>query len=320
MNNKLLISVEIPSIEEEYDLFIPINRKIGTIKKVILESCAATISTAFVSLSEGLVKLCEDDVDLLAITGAAISSIGTGIVDLTNMVSAKISGDESLKTDYTKQIWDETRSFVSTDYTESMFDSFYKNTSAGRWMKENAYAYDMDNIIEQKINKCSNKFSFKAKKIPTLPKVVDYNSIKDYISNNSYEVIIGYEKTNLDVIKLNLKKNLFNVVMSNDFSIQSNFINLYINNSVVMVAEAESCELYEYTKQNIVHEQNNFNDMFSNILNYENKCYEVYEQNNFNKDVLQGQKFISFIIIGLDGFVNKLSEENKNKLVNSLLN
>ncbi len=179
---------------------------------------------------------------------------------------------------------------------------------------------DMDNIIEQKINECSNKFSFKAKKIPTLPKVVDYNSIKDYISNNSYEVIIGYEKTNLDVIKLNLKKNLFNIVMSNDFSIQSNFINSYINqtkninNSVVMVAEAESCELYEYTKQNIVHEQNNFNDMFSNILNYENKCYEVYEQNNFNKDVLQGQKFISFIIIGLDGFVNKLSEENKNKL------
>ena len=38
MNNKLLISVEIPSIEEEYDLFIPINRKIGTIKKVIIES------------------------------------------------------------------------------------------------------------------------------------------------------------------------------------------------------------------------------------------------------------------------------------------
>ena len=174
--------------------------------------------------------------------------------------------------------------------------------------------------MNKKISKCSNKFSFKAKKIPTLPKVVDYNSIKDYISNNSYEVIIGYEKTNLDVIKLNLKKNLFNVVMSNDFSIQSNFINLYINNSVVMVAEAESCELYEYTKQNIVHEQNNFNDMFSNILNYENKCYEVYEQNNFNKDVLQGQKFISFIIIGLDVFVNKLSEENKNKLVNSLLN
>ena len=109
----------------------------------ILESCAATISTAFVSLSEGLVKLCEDAVDLLAITGAAISSIGTGIVDLSNMVSAKISGDESLKTDYTKQIWDETRSFVSTDYTESMFDKFYENTSAGRWMKENAYAYDM---------------------------------------------------------------------------------------------------------------------------------------------------------------------------------
>ncbi|MEE0699295.1 MAG: hypothetical protein U0M66_01715 [Bacilli bacterium] len=36
--NKLLISVEVPSIEQSYDLFIPINRKIGTVKKVIIKS------------------------------------------------------------------------------------------------------------------------------------------------------------------------------------------------------------------------------------------------------------------------------------------
>lgn len=38
MNNKLLISIEIPSIEKNYDLFIPINKKIGTIKKYIISS------------------------------------------------------------------------------------------------------------------------------------------------------------------------------------------------------------------------------------------------------------------------------------------
>lgn len=36
--NKLLISIEVPSIEEHYDLFIPINKKMGTIKKYVIKS------------------------------------------------------------------------------------------------------------------------------------------------------------------------------------------------------------------------------------------------------------------------------------------
>ncbi len=33
--NKILIELEIPLIEKKYDLFIPINKKVGTIKKLI---------------------------------------------------------------------------------------------------------------------------------------------------------------------------------------------------------------------------------------------------------------------------------------------
>ena len=36
--NKLLISVELPSIEQEFNLFIPINKKMGTIKKYLIKS------------------------------------------------------------------------------------------------------------------------------------------------------------------------------------------------------------------------------------------------------------------------------------------
>lgn len=36
--NKLLISVEVPSIEQSFDLFIPINKKMGTIKQYIIKS------------------------------------------------------------------------------------------------------------------------------------------------------------------------------------------------------------------------------------------------------------------------------------------
>lgn len=36
--NKILILVYVPVIEERYDIFIPINRRIGTIKKHIIKT------------------------------------------------------------------------------------------------------------------------------------------------------------------------------------------------------------------------------------------------------------------------------------------
>ena len=35
--NKILIELEIPLIEKSYDLYIPINKRIGTVKKLIEE-------------------------------------------------------------------------------------------------------------------------------------------------------------------------------------------------------------------------------------------------------------------------------------------
>ncbi len=37
MDNKILIEVYIPSIEKEYDIFIPISKRVGTIQKLIEE-------------------------------------------------------------------------------------------------------------------------------------------------------------------------------------------------------------------------------------------------------------------------------------------
>jgi hypothetical protein len=38
MNNKILVTVFVPLLDENYDLFIPVNKKVGTIKKVIIDS------------------------------------------------------------------------------------------------------------------------------------------------------------------------------------------------------------------------------------------------------------------------------------------
>ena len=48
MNIKILIELEIPLIEKRYDLFIPINKKIGTIKNLIENALVELTDSAYV--------------------------------------------------------------------------------------------------------------------------------------------------------------------------------------------------------------------------------------------------------------------------------
>lgn len=45
--NKILIELYIPLIEKSYDLYIPINKKIGTVKKLIEESLVELTDNAY---------------------------------------------------------------------------------------------------------------------------------------------------------------------------------------------------------------------------------------------------------------------------------
>lgn len=46
--NKLLIELEVPIIEKKYDLFIPINKKIGTVKRLIEEALKELTENAYI--------------------------------------------------------------------------------------------------------------------------------------------------------------------------------------------------------------------------------------------------------------------------------
>ena len=101
----------------------------------------ATIATLGVSVVEGLGKLVENLGDLSIIANAAVSTIGTGVIDLVNYFRADLTGDESLKTNYTDQLWETTRAVVSQDITGTIFDSLYQNTGL-QTLQENAYGFD----------------------------------------------------------------------------------------------------------------------------------------------------------------------------------
>ena len=46
--NKILIELYIPSIEKEYNLYIPINKKIGTVKTLIEQALVELTDNAYV--------------------------------------------------------------------------------------------------------------------------------------------------------------------------------------------------------------------------------------------------------------------------------
>jgi len=50
--NKILIELEIPLIEKKYDLFIPINKKVGTIKTLIEDALIDLTDNAYTPKEE----------------------------------------------------------------------------------------------------------------------------------------------------------------------------------------------------------------------------------------------------------------------------
>lgn len=51
-NNKILVELEIPLIEKKYDLFVPINKKVGTIKTLIEKSLVELTDNAYTPKEE----------------------------------------------------------------------------------------------------------------------------------------------------------------------------------------------------------------------------------------------------------------------------
>lgn len=106
-----------------------------------VEDTCATVSTLGVSVVEGVVQFGEAVVDLVAILGTGVLSIGTGFVDGVQFINGLITGDEWESV--TKKMWNGTKAFVSVQATTSLFDMFYEKTSVGNWMKENTWNFEL---------------------------------------------------------------------------------------------------------------------------------------------------------------------------------
>ena len=116
---------------------LPLLEKATSITNNLVKSVAATIGTFELSLAEGIGKLGESVVDTAAILGTGVVTLGTGFAELTLSL---FTGENEFS--ITKGIWDNTKGFVSKQYVNGWFDSFYENTKIGQFVKENAFGYE----------------------------------------------------------------------------------------------------------------------------------------------------------------------------------
>ena len=62
MNNKILVTIFIPLLDESYDIFIPVNKKVGTIKNTIIESIKNLQNKNYLLMNKEDCKIIDENV------------------------------------------------------------------------------------------------------------------------------------------------------------------------------------------------------------------------------------------------------------------
>ena len=183
---------------------------------------------------------------------------------------------------------------------------------------QTAFSSDLENLsktIEELNDKLNQTYQSKAKRIPVLPEVVVYEDIMKDVTNN--ETAIGIDKNSLNVCTYNFRKNLINVISSQDSSLFDNFISPFIyqftlrKDLINIVINADDMIIDDQIKQRTNYFDGNYDGIFDAIIKTLTDADNLYKQNGFNKNIFNDKKKYNCIIIGINAFKNKLSVEKQ---------
>ena len=197
-----------------------------------------------------------------------------------------------------------------------------KNKGRGLFKKGNIYEFQTAFIKDENQNdyildycqKANEQYKVKAKRIPVLPSVVDFDYINDFVVNPK-DLIVGVSKSTLEPISFNLDKNSVNVVSSQEIENMYDFTTAIINQLLYR----------KYYKVNLINTSdldfkvkcgvytNRYDEIIDSIDNYLNRVNDAYQKDNNYINKIQKQLFV---IYGVKDFINKLSNNSKNKLAN----
>ncbi|MCI8575159.1 MAG: type VII secretion protein EssC [Bacilli bacterium] len=162
----------------------------------------------------------------------------------------------------------------------------------------------------------SEKTSYRAQKIPILPKVVNYEFIKDELTSNT-NFVVGVNRE-----RLNIEKFAF-------FKTVHNFISAYETEDTYVFVKSLASEMFDLgcdflflnsteldfsdtTYKDKVY-KTGFEEVIDKISIYVEKVFQLFEEANFNKEVLVKQKNMICFFYGAQDILSKFSNDTFRK-------
>lgn len=171
-------------------------------------------------------------------------------------------------------------------------------------------------FIKNLCNALNNKYQNKAKKIPVLPKFVNYDVVKEEIKGLD-SIPVGVEKNSLKISKFDLRTKPITIVSSQDSTAFENFIPEFVKvcttNKNVSVNIIDAEKMFENEKFNCNYYKEDIDGIFNKVYNYLDKLNKTYVDNKYNVQALSNYQDLLVLIVGLNQFKNKLSSDNQDK-------
>ena len=195
------------------------------------------------------------------------------------------------------------------------FTEIYEFQSAKMKNSGNEYVKKMCGALDQ-------KYETKARKVPVLPKIVNFNEVVDSIKGLG-SIPVGIEKNSLKVSTFDLKSKPVLLISSTEFTAFESFIPEFVKvcrynkNLSINLIDAE--KLFENEKLNCNYSKDNYDNVFNKIYSYLEKLNQIYISNNYNENSISNCQELLVIIVGFSQFKNKLSLDNQDRLEQFML-
>jgi len=163
----------------------------------------------------------------------------------------------------------------------------------------------------------NEQYGVKAKKVPVLPKIVNFDVVKDEIHGLD-SIPVGVEKNTLNISKFDLRTKPVTIVSSTETTAFESFVPEFIKvcsynkNMSINIIDAE--KMFENEKFNCNYYKEDIEGIFNKIYNYLEKLNAAYVSNNYNVQAISGCQDLLVVIVGLNQFKNKLSYDSQEKL------
>ena len=164
-------------------------------------------------------------------------------------------------------------------------------------------------------NEYIKKYNKKARSIPTLPDVIGYKDISSVFGKND-SLILGISKESLNISEYRYKKNLVNLVISQDIEDEYFLIKPMINELLclkndITVIDADEYEMEELYKKYTKYYEVNYEDAFKNLVDFADKVHKKYTENNYNLASIKDEKEKTVVIIGFSNMMQRLSMDGR---------